>query len=96
MSECWASSGHGLRGPGYQLQVEGLSCNYVVSAAAFVIGHVSRAVLAASWFLSGTWSASLTVPVTNGHFTILTKSDAATLPWARIPYIVTVSFPTAG
>lgn len=65
MSECWASSGHGLKGPGYQLQVEGLSCNYVVSAAAFVIGHVSRAVLAASWVLSGTWSASLTVPVTN-------------------------------
>lgn len=48
MSECLASAGHGLRGPGYQLQVEGLSCNYVVSAAAFVIGHVSRAVLAAS------------------------------------------------
>lgn len=65
MSECWASAGHGLRGPGYQLQVEGLSCNYVVSAAAFVIGHVSCAVLAASEVLSGTWSASLMAPVTN-------------------------------
>lgn len=30
MSECWASVGHGLRGPGYQLQVERLGCNYAI------------------------------------------------------------------
>lgn len=30
MSECRTSVGHGLRGPGYQLQVERLGCNYAI------------------------------------------------------------------